>query len=190
MVDIRFVDPDFGGDTVPHTRKQADQNNFNLKEAIETIEAALPGQPYQITLVTQVDDLFYLHLSDGETVLGPITIPRSIPATVVTVSAAAYTPALGEANSYFRGANAGGLAFTIPDESTVNYPVGTWFGFYQAAPLPVTLIEGATAVVFNLPTGKAAETAEQGAFILAKKVATDEWDVIGWLADASTGTAT
>lgn len=105
--------------------------------------------------------------------------PRS---QVVEVTGASHTPAA--IWGYHRCTNAAGCAITIPLNATNALPIGTEFHFRQCGAGPVT-IAGEGAVTLNLPAGVNPQTAALGAVMTAKKVATDEWDVFGLMAEAT-----
>lgn len=103
--------------------------------------------------------------------------PRS---EVVTVTGASFTP--DTIWAYHRCTNAAGCAVTIPTNAVAPFPIGSEFHFRQSAAGAVS-IAGDTGVTVNMPAGVDPETAALGAVLTAKKVATNEWDVFGLLAE-------
>lgn len=101
-------------------------------------------------------------------------------ATIVTVSAATYTPAVGTDGRVFRHTNAGGCVVTIPANADEAHPIGTMLTHVQAAAGSVTFVED-TGVTINFPAAYTLETAEQWAWVQITKVATNEWDLYGHL---------
>jgi len=103
--------------------------------------------------------------------------PRS---AVVAVTGTTFTPVTIWA--YHRCSNAAGCAVTLPTNAAAPFPIGSEFHFRQGGAAAVS-IAGDTGVTVNLPAGANAETAALGAVLTAKKVATDEWDIFGLLAE-------
>lgn len=103
--------------------------------------------------------------------------PRSL---VVEVTGATFTPSI--VWGYHRCTNAAGCTVTIPTNATAPFPVGSEFHFRQSTAAAVS-VTGSAGVTVNIPAGVNAETAALGAVITAKKVAANEWDVFGLLAE-------
>lgn len=97
--------------------------------------------------------------------------------TVKSEAGTAYTAVLADANKYIRFTNAAAIDFTIPAEASVNFPVNTVIAIEQADTGVVTLVED-TGVTLN-SRGALLNTAGQFAVVQVKKVAADEWTVIG-----------
>lgn len=85
---------------------------------------------------------------------------------------------------YHRCTNVAGCAVTLPANASAALPIGTEFHFRQCAAGAVSIV-GASGVTVNVPTGANPETAALGAVLTAKKVATNEWDIFGLLAEAT-----
>lgn len=103
-----------------------------------------------------------------------------VPPAVQTTGSTAYTAALANANSYIRFTGATAVAFTIPPNSSVAFPIGTEINGIQAGAGIITVTAGA-GVTLNA-FGGIKTTAGQWASFTAKNVATDTWDVVGKLA--------
>jgi hypothetical protein len=88
---------------------------------------------------------------------------------------------LSDASRYLRCTEGGGCTVILPSNVAVAFPVDTEITFRQAS---------AGAVVFDAPTdvtihtvpGYLPKTAQVGASVTLKKIATDEWELVGWLA--------
>lgn len=111
--------------------------------------------------------------------------PRFDPPALL--SGASHTLALEDAGIYYRCTNASGCEITIPDDGTVEFPTGTEIHFRQADTGAVSFVEGATGVIIN-PQRDGYDTATpwQGATVTLKKVAVDEWDLLGPFGDVVT----
>jgi hypothetical protein len=105
--------------------------------------------------------------------------PRS---EVLAVTGATFSPIV--IWGYHRCTNTAGCAVTLLAEATQPFPIGTEFHFRQSAAGPVS-VEGAFGVTINVPAGANPETASLGAVLTVKKVASDEWDIFGLLAEAT-----
>lgn len=96
------------------------------------------------------------------------------------IAGTAYTLALGDADGYLRATNASGCAITVPASSSTDFPIGSVVTVRAATAGSVTLLED-TGVTLNVQGGGAAPHAlvEIGVTVQLKKVAADEWDIIG-----------
>jgi hypothetical protein len=93
---------------------------------------------------------------------------------------ATYTLTLANIASYVRCINAAGCTITIPNSSTLNFPLSTEISFRQCTAGGIELVAG-SSVVLNAISGLSAKTARNGAVITAKKIAANTWDVFGLL---------
>jgi hypothetical protein len=91
-----------------------------------------------------------------------------------------YTLTIANIASYVRCVNASGCTITIPNDSTLNFPLSTEISFRQCTDSGITLVAD-TSVLFNPIAGLSAKTARNGAVISAKKIAANNWDVFGLL---------
>jgi hypothetical protein len=87
----------------------------------------------------------------------------------------AYTLVLSDAGKDVRCTNAAAVALTIPPNSAVAFPVGTWLLFSQGGAGAVTATAGA-GVTLNAANGKA--TTAQYDIRGLEKVGTDTWRAI------------
>jgi hypothetical protein len=100
-----------------------------------------------------------------------------------TQSGTSYTAVLGDAPAaqnymgYIQFTNAAAIAFTIPPNASVAFPIGTTIAIEQDGAGVVTLTPGA-GVTLN-SRGNLLDTAGQYAVAQVKKVATNVWTVIG-----------
>ena len=95
----------------------------------------------------------------------------------VTDSTTARTLAIGDAGDYLRFTNAGASACTVPPQSAVTWLADTEVNIRRAGDETLTLTAGA-GVTLNAPAGG---TLVMGLAmsVTLKRVASDEWDVIG-----------
>ena len=93
------------------------------------------------------------------------------------VGGVTYTAIAEDARRHLRFTNAAAVSFTIPPNSAAAFPIGTEISGLQAGTGATTLVAGA-GVVLNA-FGADLTLAGQWAGFTAKKVAPDEWDVVG-----------
>lgn len=169
------------------TPAEVDGNFYDHEGRIAAIESN-PPSPNEILSITKVGTSLLVTMDDLTT-WGPFEMPRPpvLPSITSVVSTSSHSLALTEANYYFRCTNAAGCTFPIPIESAIAFEIDTEIHFHQTGAAPVVLTDSSGQVTLNVPTGFAAQTAQQGAVMTAKKVASDEWDIYGWLATASSG---
>lgn len=86
----------------------------------------------------------------------------------------AITPALNQAEGYFRCNNASPIAVTIPTNASVPFPIGTKLSFLQVGAGQATIAGDGGVTVNN-----AGATPSQWEVVTVTKVATDEWDATG-----------
>lgn len=110
----------------------------------------------------------------GDTIKLALSIP------VTTQTGTSYTAALADGNSRIGFTNAGPVAFTIPPNSSVAFPDGTFIEFEQAGAGAVTATAGGGVTIRNRSGFDV--TAGQYAVAGVRKVATDEWSLTGDLA--------
>ncbi len=106
-----------------------------------------------------------------------ITIAASGGVAPTTDATTARTSGLTDAGGWIEFTNAAAVAWTIPPNSTVAFPLGTQIQARQAGAGTVTITAGA-GVTLNSRGGLVA-SAGQYAIFGVKKVATDTWAVIG-----------
>ena len=103
-------------------------------------------------------------------------------APVKTTTANAYTLAIADAGFYhrlnFSGATAVGV--TIPANSTEAIPIGSEYMFIRTGADTSVLFQPAGGVTLNSENGKT-KIAHSWQSAVCKKVATDEWDLMGTL---------
>lgn len=100
-----------------------------------------------------------------------------------TESTTARTLVLADAYEYIRLTHASGCAVTIPPDSSVAFPIGTTITLRTTASAASSLNPGSGVTLNKVGGGTGAQTfAEIGATAQIKKVATDEWDIIGGMA--------
>jgi hypothetical protein len=110
--------------------------------------------------------------------------PSSIAASPASVSSqtASYTLVLGDANTWVRMNVASANNLTVPANSSVAFPVGTEIHVEQKGAGQTTVVAD-TGVTVN--TSETLKLEGQYAVATLKKVATDEWTLIGYLEAAA-----
>lgn len=97
--------------------------------------------------------------------------PQFVPPFVVDEVTTPYTFVLDDANTVYRF-TAAGASVTVPQESSVNFPVGTTLGIRQAGTGTLSLTTTGLTINGTLPSWA------QHVEVSLRKVGTDEWDVI------------
>ncbi|UTC29889.1 putative tail protein [Bajunvirus bajun] len=102
-------------------------------------------------------------------------------ANVVSSKTAAYTPVLADAQErtgVIPVNVASTVDVTIPTNTAVPYPVGTQISILQIGAAKVGIV-GAAGVTVNKPAAFNAKTREQNSLVMALKIATDTWVLLG-----------
>jgi Carbohydrate-binding module family 5/12 len=99
--------------------------------------------------------------------------------TVQTQSGNTWTPTLADAFTYNRFTSGSGCTVTIPDDGTSDFAIGSEIHGRQAGAGQVVIDGENTSVLINPQFGCENITAGEGASFTIKKVAANEWDVIG-----------
>mgnify|MGYP000863015163 FL=1 len=163
------------------TSNEVDGNFQAVQDAVNDL-ITNGATPVEISNITSDGATFTVWLADGSS-FGPFTLPSaSALVPVTTVSGSSYTLLLPDRGNYIRCTAAGGCAVEVPSEGETSIPVGAEYYFEQAGAGPVTFDAG-TDVTLNVRAGKAASTAGQYAGAMLKKVAADEWTLLGDLED-------
>jgi hypothetical protein len=97
--------------------------------------------------------------------------------SVSSQTGTAYTAVLGDANTYIQFSNASAISFTIPQNSSVAFPIGTVIEMEQAGAGALTVVAG-TGTTIN-SRGADLTLAGQYAVAALKKVATNTWTLTG-----------
>lgn len=165
------------------TATEVDGNFEDLDGRLIDLEEN-PPEAVGISNITVVGTQMTIYLADA-TELGPYTLPQANfrPSVVQTLAASTHAPTLGDANGYIRCTNGGGCAVTVPLNADVAYPIDTELTYHQAAAGAVSFDTATDGPTLNGITGFLNETATQGATVTLKKVGTDEWDLVGLLAE-------
>lgn len=93
---------------------------------------------------------------------------------------ATYDLTLNNIASYVRCVNASGCTITVPNDSTLNFPLSTEISFRQCTVSPV-ILNPESGVILNTVDGLLTKTGRRGGVISAKKIAANNWDVFGLL---------
>lgn len=170
------------GKGAPLTSPEIDTNFWDLVERIDVVEDN-PATPNEIINVELIGTQLTFEMADG-TIWGPFTIPSNTQynaTEVATVTGTTYTPAMADQQKYLRCTNAGGCTVIVPANASIAFPVKSEITFRQCGAGQVSFAV-ASGVVLNGVSGFLDKTAGEGASVMIKKVAADEWDLIGLLA--------
>ena len=97
---------------------------------------------------------------------------------VIAAKTGDYTAVLSDANQIIPFNIAGPQNFTIPANASVAFPVGTQLSAMQIASAQVTIVADG-GVTLNYPSAGLPKTREQWSTIMAVKIATNTWVVLG-----------
>lgn len=111
---------------------------------------------------------------DGTWAAVTVTAPTTIPATIQTGS---YTLALSNAGQVLEVNSASAATITIPPNSSVAFPTGTFLEIHQLGAGQVTIAAGAGVTIRT--RGGALKSAGQNAVMSLRKRSTDEWIIAG-----------
>jgi hypothetical protein len=115
---------------------------------------------------------------------GALTLSSTHNGAQIIVTAATYILLLTDAGKTVNFNASAGTALTIPNTSTVNFPIGTEiFVFQSIPPAGQVSITGAGGVSVLIPTGKSAKTAGQHTTVRLRHLDTNAWSVDGELED-------
>jgi hypothetical protein len=106
---------------------------------------------------------------------------------VATIASTTLTLNLTLNGMYLRCTNVAGCDVTVPDNASVAFGIGTEIHFRQCSGGPLTFQNGGTGsdASINGVDGFDDATNVQGAVVTLKKVAADEWDLFGLLAETT-----
>jgi len=121
--------------------------------------------------------------SNDITGTGDIDITGSVVAqsTLQTQTGTSYTAVLGDASKLITMNNASANTLTIPQNSSVAYPVGTKLDIAQLGAGQTTVAEDSNVTIRSTPTLKL-RAQYSGATCI--KIATNEWILVGDLAES------
>lgn len=119
-----------------------------------------------------------LAASGNTTLDGTAIAKQGMP--IVTEAGTTKTFALTDIGAYVRTTSGSAVTITVPENSSVAFPTGTEIVVFQAGAGQVTFV-AAGSVTINSKDGDLKITGQYSSATL-KKVATDEWDMIGDLA--------
>lgn len=168
------------------TPTEVDDNFHDLDDRIGELEDN-PPEPVNISNIIVVGTQMTIYLEDA-TFFGPFTLPQANfrPSVVSTISEntdGTYDPVLGDANGYKRYTGSSDLFVVVPLNADVAYPVDTEMTFRQAGDGVIIFDTVTAGPTLNGIVGFLNQTGGQGATVTLKKVATDEWDIIGLLTE-------
>lgn len=167
------------------TSAEVDGNFYDLDQRLDDIEQN-PPEADGISNITVVGTQMTIHLSSGGT-LGPYTLPQANfrPSRVASITAATdgtYAPTINDQNKYLRYDSSSDVTVMLPANADVAFPIDSEITFRQVGAGQV-IFDGHTDVTINAIEGYLAQTAIPGSVVTAKKVGTNEWDLIGLLAE-------
>ncbi|RVD13020.1 MAG: hypothetical protein EOS73_26285 [Mesorhizobium sp.] len=165
---------------------EVDNNFHDVDDRIQAIEDN-PPEPLNISNMTVVGTQWTIYLEDA-TVFGPFTLPQanfrpSVVATIDEDTDGIYAPVLADANGYKRYAGSSDLTVLMPLNADVAYPIDSEITFRQAGDGAIIFDTATAGPTLNGIVGFLNRTGVGGATVTLKKVATDEWDLIGLLAE-------
>ncbi|KPJ66514.1 MAG: hypothetical protein AMJ43_07730, partial [Coxiella sp. DG_40] len=114
-----------------------------------------------------------LTASGDATLSGDTTAKRGITTDATTTR----TFALSDAGEYIRFTSGSAVTATVPPNSSVAFPTGSEIEIFQAGAGQVTIAEGSGVTVNSKDS--LLKLSGQYSAVCLKKVATDEWDLIG-----------
>lgn len=109
----------------------------------------------------------------------------SAPSPVAEIASASFEPVLSSANIFFVCTHSSGCLVRIPEDSSVEFPIGTELHFCQDTLNGSVIIVGQdsdNSVSIEAPLGYEPLTALFGAVITVKKIDIDRWKVFGLVA--------
>jgi len=108
------------------------------------------------------------------------TSVRSAVAPITSQAGTSYALALADAQTWVEFTSASAVTATVPENSTVAFPVGSEVVVYQSGAGQVT-IAAAIGVTIRKPASHNLSVAEQYGIVLLKKVAANIWVASGYL---------
>ncbi|RUW79623.1 hypothetical protein [Mesorhizobium sp. M2A.F.Ca.ET.067.02.1.1] len=164
---------------------QIDANFYFLDQRVQDL-IDNPPQAVGISNITVVGTQMTIYLADA-TVLGPYTLPQAAfrPSTVAEIdgdTSGIFEPTLGNRNAYLRYLGSASLTVMLPGDDEVAFAVDDEITFRQVGD-GVISFDAVTGVVIDGMAGFLNQTAGKGSTITAKKVAANEWELIGRLAE-------
>ena len=119
-------------------------------------------------------------LSNTHTVSGTHVARKGAPIKHVGLGSNTYTLVIGDNGYYLRAANTGGMTLTIPNNSSVSFPVGAEIIVVRTGANNHLAFANAAGVTMNYSEGKK-RIATQYSAATVKKVGTNVWDLVGGL---------
>lgn len=164
---------------------EVDGNFTDLDGRVTAIEDN-PPEPVNISNITVVGTQMTIYLEDA-TVFGPFTLPQAAfrPSVVTTIdgdTSGVYDPVLANRNAYMRYLGDTDLTVMLPGDDDVAFAVDEELTFRQAGAGTISF-DAATGITINGMAGFLNQTAGEGSTVTAKKVAANEWDLVGRLAE-------
>ncbi len=156
----------------------------------EQSDGLLYFQVFGTSIVGSLDEILDVEFDSGGLTDGDVLTwrtdqwvsePSSTP-IVLSTSAASLTLLQAHANRYIRFTNNSAITVTVPADGVTDFTIGTEIHLRQSGGGAVT-VSGAPQI--NGVSGFDKITAGTGAVITLKKIAADDWDLFGFLLEAS-----
>lgn len=170
-----------GGNLTP---EQVDQNFWGHEQRIKSMEDN-PPEPVNISNITVSGTQMTIYLEDS-TAFGPFTLPQAAfrPSVVDELDVTTdgiNVPVLSDANRYKRYTGSSDATILVPLNADAAFAVDSEIS-YRVAGAGALIFDTATAgPTINGIDGFLNRASRKGATVTLKKVATDEWDLIGLL---------
>lgn len=164
----------------PLTAAEFDGNFTDLNTRLIAVEDADPATP---VITSAVSGFTWTLTFNGETFTHSIPSTIQRPPHVQVVTGATRVLSVTDANTYLRCSNATGCAITVPTYAVAAIAPDDEIRVAQAGAGPVSIV-AQSGVTINKRADLALATDTQGAVFTLKKIATNEWDLFGDLADA------
>jgi hypothetical protein len=146
-------------------------------------QASTPATPATDTFRIYVTDTGDLALVDdaGEVVTFLTEAPN--PTTVaINTETASYTLVADDAGKVVRMNSGSAVNLTVPEEASVDFPVGTVVEVRQVGAGTVTIVED-SGVTVNIEAGLTLDLRGQYASVSLHKVGSDVWEAVGGFAE-------
>ncbi|TIW11298.1 MAG: hypothetical protein E5V66_14130 [Mesorhizobium sp.] len=166
------------------TADECDDNIEELDGRVSAIEDN-PPEPNNISNMTVDGTQWTVYLQGGAS-FGPFTLPQANfrPSVVDEIdgdTSGVYNPVLADANGYKRYAGSSDLTVLVPLNADVAYAVDSEITWRVAGSGAIFFDTATAGPTLNGITGCLNRASTTGATVTLKKVATDEWDLIGLL---------
>jgi len=158
------------------TPAEVDGNFYDLHTRLAALETGGADVPATIDNITIIGSLFTVEMSDGSSFEQTLRIPR-VP-EVTSTSATSMTLAITDADKFFLCT--AGCAVSIPSDAEDEIPLNSEIHFRQHGTDGLTFaVANPSVTTLHGVDGYDNETDAQGSTVTLKKIAADEWIIIG-----------